>query len=189
MKRKNNIIKRLLLSILIANSVLLVFLIRNLVGEYYLGYNYKVILIITMFLVSTLYFRILGHKKYGLIFGGIIFILSVIIVYKADDIILLDSIKKNGGLPVVAEFVEKRVKGKSGTDGIFKIDDERSIRWPISSKETIGLEINDTVLFIESIKFPSQFDVLNYFPSSDEISKAKSYKYYYKGEYVDSLSR
>ena len=167
--------------------MILFFVVRNLAGNLYIGYKFKLLTFLFLFVISSTYFYLTKFKKYWILASGILLLISFYTVYRVDYFLLQHSIKKHGSCPKVAVFFEKRIKGKSGTVGFFKIKSSKVIKRSITGKWSENLHIGDTVIFLESIKFKGQYDVLNYFPTSEEIKKAKAHKYYYKGEYVDTI--
>lgn len=189
MRKIIDVWKVVFLGFFIVSLFLCVFTIKNLVGGYYISGLLRYVILFSLIVSSTLFLKKTKYKKYDLLLGCVIWLVFIVLSSLISRSIRRIYNDKYGAVPSVFILVEKRIISKAGTDGYFKSKNSVLLKRSLPVEVLNKIDVNDTVIFIESIKLKGQYDVLNYFPSSEEISKAKKHKYYYKGEYVNSLPK
>lgn len=151
-------------------------------------YANRNIVLLLIFISTLILFRFTKFKRNSFIISIVIVLSLFIITSGFDKYIMKYSIENEGARIHIAKLCRKRIKGKSGVDGFYKfLNMQHEIKGVLPSEISVKININDTVILLESIKFRGQYHVLNYFPTSEDIKKAIAHKYYYKGEYVDTI--
>ncbi|PKQ63060.1 hypothetical protein BZG02_09840 [Labilibaculum filiforme] len=183
-------INKLLVILIVLSIISWVLTIQNLFLDIEVNWIMRVVIRGITFILTFVFISKTKYKKYNLYLASALWLILILISFFINKEIRHRSNRELGGNVNITVLVHKNHMGKSGCEGTFQVlKNKKIIVDHILGNVQKRLFNGDTVLFIESIKFPGQYDVLNYFPSSDEISRAKNYKYYYKGEYVHSLPK